>query len=517
MLESALIILSLFMIYSPSPSYFVALLLALALYIYNYWLALVAANSVSALILFLNKLNSATLNPLLLLIAVLWVLMSRYYTFRAVKARGPLSFMLLLLVFCSGSLVENLLAANVVYVKIAPTLTNGLLIIHPLMLYTFYGLVLYVYVLSASCNFGIKQASGFLSPYVSIFTKAPIYLSGSVALGLGSWWSYQELNWGGFWSWDLVEIFLLVTVIYTLLKQHVQIETCKNYWYVLLFFFNFSLYVFSVRYNLINSIHNFISQAEFVYKITYLLVIYLLLSVVILYKSRGSQLFSLNSKVYYYPLLFLGGLYVTLLIYVVFSYLAFYVFSSSPTTLIVAVPLVVNTLWLAKLLPLLSLSSLILPLSDSLLWRLFWSWQFGKGFVWWLHLVIFVSLSSLLLWYGIVLLAPLSNHNLLLPSLSWCTPAQTYQLVLQWLTIRSSNASASTHLYLDTANSLSIVTSTFDLVVYATTYFFTSLSYIIFSHKFFCKISFVEGLLLLLALGWYTYKRESMKRTTLEF
>jgi len=73
-----------------------------------------------------------------------------------------------------------------------------------------------------------------------------------LALLLGSLWSQEELNWGGWWNWDPIELGLLFFLAYALLSVHKYFKF-KN------FFFIFFLFFFlGIRYEFFNSIHNFL-------------------------------------------------------------------------------------------------------------------------------------------------------------------------------------------------------------------------------------------------------------------
>ena len=71
-------------------------------------------------------------------------------------------------------------------------LLNGLMLIHPLILYIFY----VFYLLEFKVNTFLKYKKikrGFLARYKKIYLPIIIYLS----IVLGCWWAEQELSWGG--------------------------------------------------------------------------------------------------------------------------------------------------------------------------------------------------------------------------------------------------------------------------------------------------------------------------------
>ncbi|KAJ54511.1 cytochrome C biogenesis protein CcmF [Actibacterium mucosum KCTC 23349] len=90
------------------------------------------------------------------------------------------------------------------------------------------------------------------------------WLNLSVGIGLGSWWAYYELGWGGFWFWDPVEnaSFMPWLLAAALLHSAIVVEkreALKN-WTILLAIlaFGFSLIgTFIVRSGVITSVHAF--------------------------------------------------------------------------------------------------------------------------------------------------------------------------------------------------------------------------------------------------------------------
>lgn len=87
-------------------------------------------------------------------------------------------------------------------------------------------------------------------------------LTGGIALG--SWWSYYELGWGGYWFWDPVENASLLPWLTGTALLHSAIVVEKRealkIWSVLLAITTFSLSLagtFMVRSGLLNSVHAF--------------------------------------------------------------------------------------------------------------------------------------------------------------------------------------------------------------------------------------------------------------------
>lgn len=80
-----------------------------------------------------------------------------------------------------------------------------------------------------------------------------MWTGGSIVLG--AVWAQHELNWGGFWSWDQVEIISLFYFAVALFLLHFKRP---------LFFFSaalaFSYFFFGLRFNYFTSVHSFVSK-----------------------------------------------------------------------------------------------------------------------------------------------------------------------------------------------------------------------------------------------------------------
>jgi len=91
----------------------------------------------------------------------------------------------------------------------------------------------------------------------------------TIGIGLGSWWAYYELGWGGFWFWDPVENASFMPWLFAAALLHSAIvvekrEALKS-WTILLAImaFGFSLIgTFIVRSGVITSVHAFATDPE---------------------------------------------------------------------------------------------------------------------------------------------------------------------------------------------------------------------------------------------------------------
>ncbi|MFD1343615.1 heme lyase CcmF/NrfE family subunit [Litorisediminicola beolgyonensis] len=91
----------------------------------------------------------------------------------------------------------------------------------------------------------------------------------TIGIGLGSWWAYYELGWGGFWFWDPVENASFMPWLFAAALLHSAIvvekrEALKS-WTILLAIlaFGFSLIgTFIVRSGVLTSVHAFANDPE---------------------------------------------------------------------------------------------------------------------------------------------------------------------------------------------------------------------------------------------------------------
>lgn len=89
----------------------------------------------------------------------------------------------------------------------------------------------------------------------------------TLGIGLGSWWAYRELGWGGFWFWDPVEnVSLMPWLSGTALLHSLLITAKRNTlkrWTILLAIITFGLSLsgfFLVRSGVLSSVHSFASD-----------------------------------------------------------------------------------------------------------------------------------------------------------------------------------------------------------------------------------------------------------------
>ncbi len=148
-----------------------------------------------------------------------------------------------------------------------PLLQDIGLVLHPPFLYLGYvGLsITFSFAIAALLEGRVDAAWG---RWVRPWTLAA-WLFLTIGIGLGSWWAYYELGWGGFWFWDPVEnaSFMPWLIAAALLHSAVVVEKREalKAWTILLAIlaFGFSLVgTFIVRSGVLTSVHAFANDPE---------------------------------------------------------------------------------------------------------------------------------------------------------------------------------------------------------------------------------------------------------------
>lgn len=118
----------------------------------------------------------------------------------------------------------------------------------------------------------------------------------TLGVGLGSWWAYRELGWGGFWFWDPVENASLMPWLASTALIHALTASQKTgqlqKWSIFLAILTFALSMigtFLVRSGIITSVHSFATDPT---RGVYILAIIALLTVgaLLLYASKAHSI-----------------------------------------------------------------------------------------------------------------------------------------------------------------------------------------------------------------------------------
>lgn len=146
-----------------------------------------------------------------------------------------------------------------------PLLQDYALSLHPPMLYMGYGIFSIVFAFAV----GILWEKRFKARWLEMI-RPWIILGWSILGGgviLGSWWSYYELGWGGWWFWDPVENASFIPWILSSSLLHITIMCRKKGYFVHGFLVNSFLIfgltligTFFVRSGILTSVHAFASD-----------------------------------------------------------------------------------------------------------------------------------------------------------------------------------------------------------------------------------------------------------------
>lgn len=261
---------------------------------------------------FILKLNSDQNYIILFLLFILIVIYNNYFIYNSF-----IFYLFFALVVFNTK--YNIFDNHVINSTVNKNLTNGLLIIHPILLYSSYAALLFIIYknMYKKFNFIFFFSTLDFNKNFNLTTATILLLS----IFLGSWWAEQELGWGGWWSWDFIEIISLNFFFITILLLHNV--NYKNFflWLELDLLFKIIIYMIIVRFNFLNSIHNFISNNFFFQFFFELIFFYIIVFFYILkLKYFNSNLFVLKQTFnYIYFLFFL--LVFNIFIYVILEFL----------------------------------------------------------------------------------------------------------------------------------------------------------------------------------------------------
>ena len=186
---------------------------------------------------------------------------------RVIGVLGLISVGFLLFILTTSNPFERLLPAAMDGKDLNPLLQDPGLVIHPPMLYMGYvGMaVAFAFAVSALMSGRLDAAwARWSRPWTVV---AWTFLT--FGIGLGSWWAYYELGWGGWWFWDPVENASLMPWLVGTALIHSLMVTEKRgsfkAWTVLLAIAAFSLSLlgtFLVRSGVLTSVHAFASDPK---------------------------------------------------------------------------------------------------------------------------------------------------------------------------------------------------------------------------------------------------------------
>ena len=173
-----------------------------------------------------------------------------------------LCFLISSFIFFTSNPFERIFPPSIEGKDLNPLLQDPGLAIHPPILYIGYVGCSVIYSLAIAFLFSKDSSKEFIK-----ILKPWVFLSWSfltLGIGLGSWWAYYELGWGGFWFWDPVEnASLLPWLTSTALLHTIIVSERKKKllsWSISLSIITFCLSLlgtFLVRSGVLTSVHAF--------------------------------------------------------------------------------------------------------------------------------------------------------------------------------------------------------------------------------------------------------------------
>ncbi len=236
-------------------------------------------------------LNSSTIKPLIYKIAGSWAshegsmllyvsmlsFISSLYT-KVVNYQGNtrnvqitilafIQILFLFFIYYTSNPFDNFKFAPEQGLGLNPVLQDKALSIHPPLLYMGYVSYVTLYVNAILLLLIPKERTTLIKNSLRLSGFALIMLTAGI--GLGAWWAYRELGWGGYWFFDPVENISLMPWIAGISLHHFLLVTNKSrkffYWSIITSFVAFllTLYgLFFVRSGIITSVHSFAFSRE---------------------------------------------------------------------------------------------------------------------------------------------------------------------------------------------------------------------------------------------------------------
>nr|WVH37076.1 heme lyase [Meteora sporadica] len=191
--------------------------------------------------------------------------------------------------------------------ELNPILQDIGLVIHPPILYSGYlGFMLVSsYSLTYLKYFNIININNYiLESYKKIifYWLKTSWFFLTLGIGLGSWWAYHELGWGGWWFWDPVEnVSLIPWVLGTILIHSLYLSKKIS---IRLLDINISIitYIsvltatFVVRSGLLTSVHSFVNDPKRGYMLITFIILYIFHSLFLIIKYRTTFFYYLKDK-----------------------------------------------------------------------------------------------------------------------------------------------------------------------------------------------------------------------------
>lgn len=255
-----------------------------------------------------------------------------YFLKNLTRCLKQVSLIFFLLLYYEGfDYISTGVSSFFFFKKLNLALLNGVLNIHPWLIFLLYSVLLFLILFLKN----LKHSNPAYWNFTFLILKNKFWLISLsvISILLGSFWAFQELSWGGWWNWDIVELISLNFFFISLLIAHssnntqlASKKTTLNLKLILVFLIS----VVIVRFNLISSIHAFVNpdliKLSF-FKLFFIFLFYSL-GVFFLLGLRGVFVFPKFVTFGYSPSLFFNILLSSVVCYV-FAYVSYLMFLNS--------------------------------------------------------------------------------------------------------------------------------------------------------------------------------------------
>lgn len=206
------------------------------------------------------KVNKVDFNLIFILLIVI-----SSSSWKANKSNSMWPIFFLIITFFSFNQLSdtyNVLEINLVDLQ----LLNGIMSVHPLVLLITYALAIktsYIIFKESNTFHASDTHCSKLIKY-SVFKKRSlitVLLFNLFSLVLGSYWALQELNWGGYWSWDPVEAYSLCILVLLYTYSHLSNYSIKPYLSLSKFLLMLTMFI-TIRIGFLDSVHSFILSSS---------------------------------------------------------------------------------------------------------------------------------------------------------------------------------------------------------------------------------------------------------------
>lgn len=251
-------------------------------------------------------------STLSLLIDLRWNLIIILFTYIIVTFYYRLRYRFLWVFIILKGAVKPL---NILYltnsITINNALLNGIFYLHSFNLYVVYTLVIILFIALRTIwadyfnvfNTKLLNTPNYLELTIRFYyrkTLTWVLIFTTLALVLGAYWAYQELEWGGWWNWDLIELLNLFIFLFVLnLIHYNRIPSLVTYTLnSTLMCVAVVLVMVTIRFNVVQSVHNFISTPLNNQGFTYILITCLILITTYLCILVVPHILKVGSKIF---------------------------------------------------------------------------------------------------------------------------------------------------------------------------------------------------------------------------